>query len=256
LDDALREHGSTVKRVVIGGGDGTLNRALSVLHQAGLPVGILPMGTANDFARSLQLPLDPLEAVDVIVAGHTRLVELGKVNGHWFLNAVGIGLGPTLTKKLDHERKQRLGILAYFSSLIEVIGQNRRHRADIHVDGQRHHIRFMQITIANGIHYGGGMTIADDAELNDGFLNVLCLEPQSPVELLGKFVKLRFGTRDKQPKVLTYKGRKVEVVTNRVADVTADGELLTKTPVVCECVPDALEVFAPQTSTRAPKASS
>lgn len=238
--------GNQLARIVVGGGDGTLNHALPAILEAGVPLGVIPLGTANDFARSLELPDDPVQAAEVICGKHTRRIGVGEANGTPFLNAVGIGLGPELSKTLDSERKQRLGVLAYLTSFIEVFRRKSRKGAVIALDGTRRKTRYMQITIANGVHYGGGMTVSQQARLDDGELKVLCLYPQTLWKLLAKAVTLRHGPaadRNETPGMKLYSARKVEVYTRPSVDVTADGELITQTPVTCVAVPDALEVY-------------
>lgn len=247
LEDLVEKHRGHLSRIIVGGGDGTLNHALPAVRAAGVPLGILPLGTANDFARSLRIPADVEKAVDVILAGEQRKVGIAEANGHPFLNAAGVGLGPELTKTLERDEKQRLGVLAYFNSLIRVVGHQRRRRAMLELDGKEQSISFMQITIANGRHYGGGLTVAEDAELDDGLLRVLCLEPQSPLELFSKFATLRWGV-DKNgdnDKVKLYTAREVCLKTAVEMDVTIDGELDTKTPLTCRIFPDCLDVYAP-----------
>lgn len=248
LTQALGALEGRLQRIVVGGGDGTLNRSLPTLLQMGVPLGVLPLGTGNDFARSIGLPDDPVEAAQVIVDGRTRRIGLGRANGRPFLNSTGIGLGPELTRHLDHERKKRLGVLAYLTSLIEVVGRRRKQRADLTLDGRTRRVRYLQITIANGIHYGGGMTIAHDARLDDGKLRVLVIAPQTPRELMSRFFKLRRGdvVDAPDPKVQLYTARSVRVDTSTRQEVTVDGELVTVTPVECSTIPDALEVYAPQ----------
>ena len=239
----------SVTRVVVGGGDGTLNRMLPVLLRANLPLGVVPLGTGNDFARSLSLPFEPVEAVKVIVGGHCRRVDVGEANGIPFLNSVGIGLGPELTKRLDRERKVRLGVLAYLTSLIEVVGQRRRHRATIVLDGASKKIRFMQITVANGPHYGGGMTIADHVRIDDGMLHMLYIKPQSVWSLIGNAALVRFGLskNERSDTLRLHSANKMHVRTAYPTDVTFDGELLSMTPINCVCIAGALKVFVPQT---------
>lgn len=250
LEDSLAALDGRLQRIVVGGGDGTLNRALPMVLEAGVPLGVLPLGTANDFARALGLPADPEAALEVVLAGHTRKIGLGRANDQWFLNAAGIGLGPDLTKKLDHDKKQRLGVLAYLSSLLEVVGNRRARRALLEVNGFRKRVPFMQITVANGIHYGGGLTIAQGVGLNDGELHVLLLQPQTPLELVGKFFALLRGVKrnEEKDKLKLLSGDRVSIKTKASYDVTLDGELATTTPLECRCVPDAIEVYAPAPS--------
>lgn len=241
---AINQHAKTVRRVVIGGGDGTLSAALPALLGAHLPLGVLPLGTANDFARSLGI--DDLDtAIDTILAGHTRAVDIGVVNGIHFLNAVGIGLGPRINRDLDSDTKSTLGVLGYFVHFLRHAREERSIHAKIGCDGRTVAVRSLQITIGNGVHYGGGMTVAQDASLDDGMLDVLSIRPQGPLRLLLGGPALRSGKLENRERVQTFRGESVSVETQRPMDVTADGEQVTRTPVQCRALRRALKVYAP-----------
>lgn len=244
MKEAIARNAGSVRRVVIGGGDGTLNAALPEVMSAALPLGILPFGTANDFARSLGLA-DPGEAVAAILAGHTREVDVGVVNGKFFLNAVGIGLGPKINKDLKSTAKGRLGVLAYLLQALRHAPEHRGMRTVIDCDGKAVSMRSIHITIGNGIHYGGGMTIASDARLDDGCLRVLAIRPQSMWSLLRYGPSIRTGKLEDDRNMKTFRCRRVTVRTRRASDVTADGELVTRTPVECHTLRAALKVYAP-----------
>lgn len=241
---AISQHARTVRRVVIGGGDGTLSAALPALLTAGLPLGVLPLGTANDFARSLGIG-DIAAAVDAIVSGQTRAVDVGLVNGVHFLNAVGIGLGPRINRDLDTDTKSKFGVLGYFLHFLRHARDERALRAEIDCDGVVVAVRSLQITIANGIHYGGGMTIAKDASLDDGMLDVLSIRPRGALRLLLRGPEIKSGNLQDRDLLQTFRGRVVRVWTEQPMDVTADGEPVTRTPVQCRALPRALTVFAP-----------
>jgi YegS/Rv2252/BmrU family lipid kinase len=240
---AINELGGHSTRVVLGGGDGTLAGLLDAVLDTGSTLGVLPMGTANDFARSLQLPLDVMEAVEIIAQGHTRHVDVGVANGKTFLNAVGIGLGPRLTREMDEESKSRLGLFAYSKALMKVLQGSDAFRVRITVDGETHSLHSLQVSIGNGIHYGGGMTISDTARIDDGQLSVLCLRRQPNWELIKKALALRVGDFQDVDDILLLSGKRVEIETARPMDATADGEIVTKTPIQCESQPKALRVF-------------
>ena len=235
-------------RIVVAGGDGTLNGVLAEVLDAELPLGIIPLGTANDFARSLDLPDDPVDAAKCVAAGCVRRVDVGEVNGRLFLNAVGVGLGPELTRELDREKKKRFGVLAYFDSLMHVLGKRRRRRARLTVDGKPIRTRFVQVTIANGRHYGGGMTICNDAQVHDGLLHVLCVRPLTAWQLFLRGVRFKFGDVTGDEKLTYETGREVWLETAKQCDATADGEMLTKTPLKCTVHPQALQVYVPDES--------
>jgi YegS/Rv2252/BmrU family lipid kinase len=241
---AIADHAGSVQRVVIGGGDGSLHAALPALLDAGLPLGVLPLGTANDFARSLGIS-DVANALEVILSGHTKAVDVGLVNDIPFLNAVGIGLGPEINKDLDKESKSSFGVFAYLLHAVRNLRDYQGIHAVIECDGAASAVRSLQITIVNGIHYGGGMTISSDARLDDGLLEVLSIPPQSVFSLLLRGPALRSGNTEDVAGLRTFRGKKISVRTRRPMDVTADGEPVTKTPVECRTIEGSLRVYAP-----------
>jgi diacylglycerol kinase (ATP) len=240
---AIARYAGTVGRIVVGGGDGTLHAALPALISANLPVGVLPLGTANDFARSIQLDGVP-DALDAIVSGTTRQVDVGIVNGALFLNAVSIGLGPRINNDLDSETKSKLGVIGYLIHALRNANNYRGMRAVIECDGEAVSVRSIQVTIGNGIHYGGGMTISRAARLDDGILRVLAIRPQSIASLLTYGAAIKSGNIQDDENLLTFAGREVIVRTRYETSVTADGEEVTKTPVECSSRRKALTVFA------------
>ena len=240
---AIAHYAGSVARVVIGGGDGSLHAALPAVLDAGLPLGVLPLGTANDFARSIGIT-DVPAAVEVIAAGHLKRVDVGVVNGTYFLNAVGIGLGPEINRDLDRSSKSSLGVFAYLLHGMRNLRENRGMHAVVECDGSRHAMRSLQITIGNGIHYGGGMTIAKDARLDDGLLDVLSIPPQSLWRLLMRGPAIRSGNTEDIAELPTFRGKQVAVRTRSPRDVTADGEQVTRTPIECRTLAGKLQVFA------------
>ena len=91
LEELLKEHGPAANRIAIGGGDGTISEALPQLLRLGKPVGVLPLGTANDFARTLELPSDPVQALQTAVSGRERKIDVGLVNGYPYVNVASVG---------------------------------------------------------------------------------------------------------------------------------------------------------------------
>lgn len=233
--------------VIIGGGDGTLSAAAPALRELRQPFGLLPLGTANDLARSLGIPFDPAEAADVIAAGTTRRIDLGLINGTPFFNVASLGLSAEVVR--EHEdgsaRKRLLGVLNYPFSAWAAFRRHRPFRAELVIDGQRLHCRCTQIAIGNGRHYGGGMTIDEAAEIDDGWLRVYYLKPAGLLSMLAALPALRFGWLRRSPVAEVRRARHVEVRTHRPKPVNVDGELKERTPVVVEIEPAAVEVYAP-----------
>lgn len=246
LPAAIRERGPDFDRLVLGGGDGTVNLALDALIELDKPVGILPLGTANDLARSLFIPFHIERAVEVILAGHQRRLDIARANDVSFINAVGIGLGPHMTRQMDDRAKARLGVLAYLKGIIEALRSQPQFHARIECEEKTREGAFVQITVANGIHYGGGMTVAEDAKLDDGLLDVLLVPRQSKWMLLGNALRFRTGLTRAADTLTHWRTRSVSIETDRTMDVTADGEFLTETPLGCEILPRSLTVYAPR----------
>ncbi len=245
LPDAIRQRGGQFDRIVLAGGDGTVNLALDALLEMDMPVGILPLGTGNDLARSLDIPLTLDGAVDVILAGHLSRIDAARVNDVSFINAIGIGMGPQMTREMDSESKAHLGVLAYLKGIVHVLRRQRVFHARIKSDGRSSEGEYVQITIANGIHYGGGMTVASDARLNDSQLDVLLVPRQSHWSLLSNALRFRTGFTHTGHSLTHWRCREISIETDATMEVTADGELLTETPVECRVLPSCLSIYAP-----------
>ena len=173
-----------------------------------------------------------MEAAQIVIDGKTRLVDIGLANSEWFFNAAGIGLGPALTRKLVPEEKAALGVLAYLKALLRTVRNHSAFRAELHVDGQRIVLRLLQLTVVNGKYYGGGMAGRPDAHIDDGALDLVAIKAMSPWGLLRHAPALRRGPSKSTPQLFTCRARQVRVVTRRPMDVTTDGEITTRTPVM------------------------
>jgi YegS/Rv2252/BmrU family lipid kinase len=247
LSEVIRGHRDRVDAVIIGGGDGTLTMAADGLVDAQLPLGIVPLGTANDLARTLGLPLDPVAAAEVIAAGHLRRIDVGTVNNTHFFNVATVGLGVGVTRRLSGERKGRWGVLAYLLTAARVVVRARPFAADIVSESETIRVRTVQVTIANGRHFGGGLIVDQAATIDDGLLHLVSLEAQTWWQLVGLLPALWRGTERHQRHARTLTGRRFEVrpVKKHKKKVTADGEVSSRTPAVFGIVPRALSVFVP-----------
>ena len=241
----VRRHQDKVDRIIIGGGDGTLNAALEVVLESGLPLGILPLGTANDLARTLGIPFEAQAAAQVIGKGKLRQIDLGKVNRKHFLNVAHIGLAAQVSHQLSTEMKKRWGWLAYPLALFRAYRSNRPFKARISYDGRTMQIRSIQITIGNGRHYGGGMTVSQDATLDDNRFHFFSLKPQNMWQLLRSLPAMAKGTFRWGDKVQLADAEQISVVTQRTMPIDTDGELTTHTPAQFQVVKAALSVFVP-----------
>ncbi len=245
LEDRIRELANAADVVAVGGGDGTLNATVDAVLAAGKPLAVLPLGTANDLARTLGVPPDLAAACGLIASGRRAKIDLGRVNGKHFFNVASIGLSVTITDGLTKERKARLGVFAYLVTAVEAVWKWRPFVAHITVDGVPHRSKSVQVTVGNGRHYGGGLTVVADAAIDDQRLDVLTLEVRGWWELVPLLPSLLNGTLADSRRVRVFQGTSVEVVTKRAKRVNTDGEITTHTPARFDLVPAALEVFVP-----------
>ena len=243
--DIIRRDASSADLVVIGGGDGTLNAAAPALVEAGLPLGVIPLGTANDFARTVGIPLDPAKAAEVIVAGRLKPVDLGEVNGKLFFNVASIGFSAELAHELTQEAKRRWGTLGYGIVAARILMRSRLFTAFVDHDGTTEKIRTMQVSVGNGRHYGGGMTVEETATADDGRLDFYSLEVDHWWRLLALLPSLRKGTQGRWDDVRAFQTTEVTIRTSRRRPVNTDGELSTYTPAHFRIKPKALRVFGP-----------
>jgi len=243
-DIARRRHEADL--VIVCGGDGTINSAARGVLETGLPMGIMPMGTANDLARTLGLPDDLLKAADVIIAGHVARVDLGEVNGHPFFNVASLGLSVDLAKGLTPEAKRRWGKLGYALAALKVALKAQPFRAEIISDSGRVSVKTLQIAVGNGVHYGGGTVIHADATIEDGHLDLYSLELKNVWKfglMLGAFRRGEHGAWDE---VRTAKSTEFDIRTRQPMAINTDGDIVTQTPAHFVIRPSAVAVFSPE----------
>ena len=241
----IRERKDAVDLVVVGGGDGSINAAAPGIIDTGLPLGVLPLGTANDLARTLDLPLDLAGAVGVIAAGRMRRIDLGEVNGHPYFNVASLGFGVDLTHALTSDAKKRWGPLGYAVAGLRVLRRLRPFHVEIEMGGTRTRSRTIHLAVGNGRHYGGGMTVSEDAAIDDGRLDVYSLEVESAWKLLMLLPALRSGRTQDWTEIRTLVGQEIRVSTRRHRSVNADGEIVTHTPATFKVLHGALALFVP-----------
>ncbi len=244
----IREHCDRVAIIVVGGGDGTLSKAAPGLCDCRLPFGLLPLGTANDLAHTLGIPDDLEQATEVILAGRSRPIDLGRVNGVPFFNAASIGLAVAVTHQVTARDKHRYGIFGYLWALWRAWHGNRPFRADIVADGKRSQLRTLQITVGNGRQHGGGLLIDQEAGLSDSRLHLYALCSRPWWRLLKVAAALRLGRAGADPDVFRASGKRIHISTRATHQIATDGELSTWTPADFEVEPNALRVFVPDAS--------
>jgi len=244
---------ATADCAIVGGGDGSLRMAAAGIEASGLALGILPLGTANDLARTLGILADPAAAADVILAGHRRTLDLGTVNGEPFFNVASIGLATELARELSGDLKKRWGRLGYAIAAVRALAKARRFTAWITEKDATVRTRTMQIAVGNGRFYGGGSVVAEHAAIDDGHLDLYSLELRNVWRLALMLRTFRSGEHGAWSEVTTLRGTEFEVRTARPRPVNADGEIVTETPARFLVHPQAITVFAPAIPSAEPR---
>jgi len=245
LSEAIYACADRIDLVIVGGGDGSLNTAAAALMATGLPLGILPLGTANDLARTLAIPKDLNRAVAIIAVGNLRQLDVGMVNERPFFNVASIGFSASLAKNLTAASKKRWGVLGYAFAALKLFRQSRPFTVQIDHHGQQETVKTMQISVGNGRFYGGGMTVEQSATPDDGQLDVYSLELDHWWEMLALAPYLRRGTHGKWRKVRAFPATALTITTRRPHAINADGEIVGTTPAQFSIRPQAIKVFAP-----------
>ncbi len=245
IPKAIQARASEIHLVALGGGDGTLNVACEAILDARLPFAILPLGTANDLARTLGIPSKLEDACAVAAKGLKYRIDLGRANGKYFFNVASIGLSVTVARSIDSATKRRWGPAGYALTVIRTLGKQRPFRARIRCDGRVLVVHAIQVAVGNGRHYGGGMTVAADAAIDDNLLHLYSISPLSLMRLLLLAPALRSGWQGRFEGVHRLCGTRIDIDTRRPFPVSTDGEVTTQTPVQFEVVPAAIEVMVP-----------
>lgn len=240
---AIAEYREEDGLVIIAGGDGTISSALATVYEHKKTLAILPMGTANDLARSLGVPPEISDAARVIAAGKRARINVAKVNDHYFVNVAHIGLGVDVTNELTAESKKYFGVFAYLGAFFSVFKRNRSFRVDIKTDGWHRSVKAIHLAVGNGRYYGGGNIVDDDSTLLDGQLNLFCLKPQRWWQLLLLGPSLRRGNLQTAGRVICKKATSFSINTTKPMELEADGECKTETPAEFEVIPEAIEVI-------------
>jgi YegS/Rv2252/BmrU family lipid kinase len=246
LSGTILRYRDQVDLVIIGGGDGTLNGAIAALIETQLPLGIVPLGTANDLARTLGIPPTIPEACQIIAAGNTQKIDLGWVNGCHFFNVASLGLSVKITRNLTKDVKRRWGVLAYAVTAVRALQRSRPFRAEIRIGDHIETVKTVQIAVGNGRFYGGGMAVAADAAINDERLDLYSLDLKHWWQMLVLLPAFHRGQHASASWVHSWEGQEFYVQTKRPRSINTDGEITTSTPAHFRVIPKALSVIVPQ----------
>lgn len=250
--DLARAAAARGQVVLAAGGDGTIHAVVNGLLAAGAErprLGVIPLGTGNDLARSLGLPEDPAAALDVIDAGHIQPIDAfratlaGRVR--YGANVASLGLGGQLARSVTSESKQRWGPLAYVLSGVNEAAHAEFFPLGLVLDGRALEERALGVLVANGRYAAGGFDVAPQAKIDDGLLEVIVVKPEGFVDRAWVAALLVAGDYTHSDSVLALRARRIEISPPPGLSLNLDGETEGEGNCLIEILPAALGVFVP-----------
>lgn len=230
--------------IIAAGGDGTIARLVPAAVAHGVPLGIIPLGTFNELARTLGIPFDAAGACEVIVGKHERAIDVGRVNKAYFVNEASIGVSSRIARMQTIEIKQRYGILGVIGTAVQAYRHARPIHAEVHYDGKVESLRTIQLTVANSNRFGGVFNVTD-ASIEDGWLDLFSVEIEHFAQAFGIVRAILAGRRDSISGLRTLRATSFDVRTRHAHRITADGESAGVTPATFSILPKALRVMVP-----------
>jgi len=232
-----------VDALVICGGDGMVHLAIQAVAGTGTPLGIVPAGTGNDVARYFDLPRKDLDAaVDRIVAGRTRTVDLARSGQQYFVTVLAAGFDAVVNERANRMTWPK-GQMRYNIATLAELRVFEPLPYTLQLDDRQVSLEAMLVAVGNGPSFGGGLRITEGAVLDDGMLDVVIIKPITKPDLVRTYPKLFKGTHIHHPQYEHHLVRSVTIAAPGIVSY-ADGERFGPLPLTVECAPGALTVLA------------
>jgi diacylglycerol kinase (ATP) len=241
--------------LILGGGDGSVSSVVDFMADRDTLLGLLPLGTANDFARTLDIPDDIEEACKTIANGKIVDVDLGLAGDNFYVNAASVGLGVETTRALSPWLKKSTGSLAYPLAAMRAFFRHEPFSArlafpDADIEPVEYD-RLLQVAVGNGRFYGGGMVVAPESGIDDRTLDIYAIELGRRRDLFGVARYIKSGDFINVEGVHHFRTSRVRLETDPELQVNIDGEVVTHTPQDFSVARNALDVLVPQESSAA-----
>jgi len=236
--------------IIASGGDGTVSAVAGAVIGTGIPLGVIPRGTANAFCVALGIPTNIRGACETILAGMTRVIDVASCNGLPMILLVGIGFEAGTIERADREAKNRWGALAYIIAGWQQLNEHDLFETEIEIEGVAQTFRAGAITIANAapitsiLAQGFGKVI-----VNDGLLEVMILTSKTKLQTVTAMIDLLesalIKTEINRDDTIRLRTNRIKVTANPPQKVVVDGEVIGTTPIEVACIPGGLTVLAP-----------
>ncbi len=249
FEKACQQAATHADILFIAGGDGTVHsavRALATIDNPA-PMAILPSGTANDFARTLNIPLDLNLAASELVQGEIKEIDTGKINGGSFLNFAGIGLITDASSNIDPQLKEQYGKISYFMSALQSMRQATPFSIQLTIDGISYVEEGVLVLVMNGKSIGTHNFPLATIDPADGLLDLFVIETSSLAAIREWFSLSQPEVETEELQHIThYQGKSISIHTTEPLDVDTDGEIYLKTPLEIDIQPGSLKMLVPK----------
>jgi YegS/Rv2252/BmrU family lipid kinase len=233
-----------VPLVIVGGGDGSISSSVDHLVGKDTVFALLPLGTANSFARTLGIPLDVPGAVDVIAKGKTKRIDLGMIDGDYFANCAAIGISPLIAETVPHGLKKWFGRPGYLGWAAIQMARYRPFRLTVTgANGKKRRVNALEVRIANGSHHGGTELVRTAPD--DGEIVIQAIEGNWRTKLLWSWGLSLIGPDHVRGTVREFRGREFRIETDPPLPISIDGEVLAQTPVKAKLARRVMHMIVP-----------
>ena len=247
LDGAVKQAvAAEAPMVIVGGGDGSISCSVDHVVGSKTVFALLPLGTANSFARTLGIPLDVPGAVDVIVNGQVKPIDLGRIDGDYFANCAAIGISPLIAETVPHGLKKWLGRPGYLSWAAIQMARFRPFRLTVMGEGVMETVEALEVRIANGSFHGGTELV--DTEADSGEIVIQAVIGSARSKLLWSWGLSLLGSDKVRGTVREWRGCRFEIATDPPLPISIDGEVLATTPITATLAAKAMRMAVPSAS--------
>jgi YegS/Rv2252/BmrU family lipid kinase len=244
ISEALEDIDEEYYYILVAGGDGTVDSLVNAMKSKNidLPIGILPVGTANDFAKFLDIPSDVGSACKKILDSSPKPVDIGKINDKYFINVASTGLFTDVSQKTDENLKNMIGKLAYYIKGFEQLPNFRKLKVKITSKELEYDGHMYLMLVFNG-QTAGNFKLATRADVMDGYLDVIIFKAVSIKDLIPLFIRVIRGEHLDDPKVIYYKTKEVTIETEEDIVTDIDGEKGPGFPLRLQCIEGGIKVL-------------
>lgn len=246
MEPAVRSAIAKAPMVIIGGGDGSLSSNVDFFVGHDTVFALIPLGTANSFAGTLSIPKDIDSAVDVIANGIRKRIDLGRIDGDYFVNAAAIGLSPMIAQTVPHKLKRYLGIVGYLFWAFWCAVRFRPFKVIVSSqDGPKEKFWATEVRIANGSHHGG-MELIESQKVDSGVIVIQAVTGRSVWGLAWSWFATIVKLRARHGTTREFRGTQMTLDTRPRQNISIDGEVAARSPVTISVAGDVIEVAAPR----------